>query len=169
VEKILAGERVAILGWMAALSSRKIGALAGVSHQAVEKAVRRGHLVRLAGSTRLDPEASPNREWIARRARHTATNFPVPEGSEPAPAAPTEPPWNERGVVLGLGRVADRCGARRSTLAVIAGRYQDRAGLSLRHARRPARRSCPGDRGKSRARIAAATVEAFEAQKRAAA
>jgi hypothetical protein len=58
---------------VAALSSRKIGALAGVSHQAVAKAVRRGYLVPIDGSTRLDPEASPNREWIERRAGRAAS------------------------------------------------------------------------------------------------
>lgn len=62
----------------AAFLSSKIAGMAGVSPQAVTKARQRGHLVCIAGSTKLDPDVSVNPRWIERRAKLRIDGFGRP-------------------------------------------------------------------------------------------
>jgi hypothetical protein len=71
-----------------ALTQRAFADLAGVSHTAIWKALRAGHLVEVEGG-RLDPAEAVNAHWLA---RHQEPRVPPVTGSHGAGApAPAEP------------------------------------------------------------------------------
>ena len=114
--EIFSGNRAGGLPYsvaVAALSQRAFANLAAVSHQAIGKALRAGHLVDDEAG-RLDPDETTNADWLARhRGRDggdkTAADRggpgPLPVGAPPPPetscdAGPVEPALAEAGGAL---------------------------------------------------------------------